>query len=88
MKELENSGHLKVTGLPADQFPCGAFFFQTDRREFAGDKGSECKECVAVHNNYVGTTQAKRYRMRETGQCIQIYNYVLCSVDYMYILIS
>ena len=55
---------IQIQTLPPREFPCGAYYFMTPtfRRVF-GEPG--CRECVIVHNNYIGSIAAKEYRFKE-----------------------
>ncbi len=53
---------LRIENLPPSKFLCGVYYFENGNRMF-GDK--PCKDCVMVHNNYIGSLAAKEYRMKE-----------------------
>lgn len=60
----QNKKAIMIHRLSHQEFPCGAYYFTTTTtvRAFGNDP---CKECVIVHNNYIGSAAAKRYRFRE-----------------------
>lgn len=59
---LANSS-ITVQELSPELFPCGMYYFETDRRTF--NNIPVCNNCVMVHNNYLGSQVAKIYRFRE-----------------------
>ena len=64
VESMNNSNSpLNISKLPEDTFQCGRCYFEDGERVFAGD--NPCEECVVVHNNWIVTKEAKRYRARE-----------------------
>ncbi len=56
---------VKVRALPRDQFPCGKCYFEgPPRRDFVDDS-PPCETCVAFHNNWILSKEAKVYRFQE-----------------------
>lgn len=49
--------------LPKAQFPCGVYYFEHVHRPF--ENLPTCPDCVLVHNNYIGSRDAKLYRLKE-----------------------
>ena len=63
VRQLKNEDrNLQMHELPQTQFQCGVYYFQNAGREFAG---KPCPKCVMVHNNYMGSINAKMYRFKE-----------------------
>ncbi len=58
-----SKGDISVKELPRNLFVCGVYYFQNDFRNF--NNQPECPDCVMVHNNYIGSTEAKIYRFKE-----------------------
>lgn len=54
---------LSVKMLPYTLFPSGLIYFDNALRMFASDK--PCSSCVIVHNNWIVSFHAKRYRFKE-----------------------
>ena len=61
----DGSLYFRAIELSSKQFPCGFYYFQEDFREFRGQP--PCPECVIVHNNYMGSIAAKKYRFQENS---------------------
>ena len=55
----------RAVELSSKQFPCGFYYFQEDFREF--NSQPPCSACVIVHNNYMGSLAAKKYRFQENA---------------------
>ena len=49
--------------LDANKYQCGLTYFEHGNRYFAGS--ASCSQCVVVHNNWIVSKEAKRYRFRE-----------------------
>ncbi|ELU07109.1 hypothetical protein CAPTEDRAFT_189004 [Capitella teleta] len=54
---------LRLMRLPEGQFQSGFKFFEQGRHMFAGDR--PCHHCIAIHNNWIMTIEAKEYRLKE-----------------------
>ena len=63
--EMKQNGRIKYQFLPQALFPVGRIFFKEGHRIFIGD--NPCTKCVIVHNNYIISLEAKRYRFMEYG---------------------
>lgn len=49
--------------LDDNKYQCGVKYFQIGERYFI--ESSPCSRCIVVHNNWIVTKEAKRYRFRE-----------------------
>ena len=63
LKQMLEDKTINVQELSTRQFPNGYYYFEYDRRNFRNSPS--CAECVMVHNNYLGTADAKIYRFKE-----------------------
>lgn len=63
METMIGSELLQVEILNVQQFPPGMVYFEEGQRMFYMD--NTCSECVIIHNNWIVTAAAKRYRFRE-----------------------
>ena len=63
MKRKKNVA-INIERLAEDLFQCGRYYFEDVPRMFAGENLS-CDACVVVHNNWIVSKEAKRYRARE-----------------------
>ena len=49
--------------LDAKKYQCGLGYFEIGHRYFA--ESAACSQCIVVHNNWIVSKEAKRYRFRE-----------------------
>jgi hypothetical protein len=63
--EMKRNHQIQEKRLDPRLFPLGRDFFTTGHRMFIGD--NPCEQCVIVHNNYIVSIEAKRYRFMEYG---------------------
>ena len=53
-----------VKRLSMEKYQCGRKYFENGGRYFTG---KPCHQCIVIHNNWIVTKEAKRYRFQETG---------------------
>ena len=63
-ESLESINEIYVMRLPSSRFRPGITYFEFSGHMFAGDRAVD-KECVLFRNNWMFTTPAKIYRLRE-----------------------
>ena len=63
IKSMKKKGILTMIGLDDKKFVCGRRFWESGQREF--DTDAACSECVVIHDNWIVSMEAKRYRLRE-----------------------
>ena len=63
LEQMRRTRSIKVLLLDDTRFPRGNVFFDMGHRMFATDP--PCKQCVIIHNNWIVSVAAKRYRFKE-----------------------
>ena len=63
LPRLVYSGKITIITLDEDLFPCGLVYFEKKQRAFYYDNQSNNE--VMLHNNYIVSMEAKRYRFKE-----------------------
>jgi hypothetical protein len=65
LDKMKLKNQIEEHRLDAELYSVGEVFFTRGHRMFIGD--NPCPECVIVHNNYIVSLEAKRYRFMEYG---------------------
>lgn len=83
-ESMQKKNKIKVKMLDLDRFPNGQYFWEQQKRMFAGD-GPSLDSIVMVHNNWVISKEAKIYRFRESLMWFYDENGYYSSEDRKYI---
>ena len=62
---MKQNPNIPFHALNKEEYVCGVAYFQRGGRHFAGI--NPCSRCIVVHNNWIVSKEAKRYRFQETG---------------------
>jgi hypothetical protein len=65
LRQMNKKHLIKEQRLDFKLYQDGLIFFKEGHRLFIGE--NPCEECVIVHNNYIVSVEAKRYRFMEYG---------------------
>ena len=63
IRSIQKTQGLVLIRLSTEKYVSGIRYWQHGDREFADDRA--CDACVVIHNNWIVSVEAKRYRFRE-----------------------